>query len=130
MKTQRPSALFIGAVAATMACAGSEPGVRDARVEQIHNGLIRDSVIRIIARDPSDTRGMVHSRERFLVNGQHWEVLFYDAQGRTESQTVESVELMPIILHEDTVAGLGWSDWDRLASANGLQRTRQSPPAK
>jgi hypothetical protein len=121
MRPFRYQSVLLSAIVVAAACGESDP-----RLAGIHSGLSRDSVMRILSVD-SASPGFVHSRERYLVSGQRWEVLFYDAMGRPASATVESSELVPIVLHEDTVSGTGWASWESLADANGLARSRPSP---
>ena len=112
--------LLSGAVLAT-AC-------EDKRVKQLDTGISRDSALSVIGKDPSnsapDSFPNVYLRERYLIGGKHYEVMYFTPDDRkhslSDTTAVNWKKLTPIVFVENKLTGRGWSYWDSVATANKI----------
>ena len=112
------SALSLSAVAA---CG------EDKRVKEVNAGMTRESLLTVIGKDSrgQDSLPNVYQRERYLIGGKNYEVLFFSGTGRhayvgTQKDTIPWKELTPIAMIDNRVAGKGWEFLDSLSAANKI----------
>ena len=116
-----------------MACFGS-----DERTEQVVPGMSRDSALAAL-RSPlggegatladsmgADSLKNVWRRTQYLVDGTNIEVLWYSPSGErwTATDTVPEERVIPVVLIDSKVVGVGRSAYDRVAEAYKLPRNR------
>ena len=125
-------ALFV-LVAALAACEGS-----DARTEQIQPGASRDSALAILgsslgkdsagsaAPASADSLKNVWRKTQYLVNGKTIEVLWYSANGERwkASDTVPKGRVIPVVLVDGKVVGVGRTTYDQVATQYGLPKNK------
>ena len=99
----------------------------DKRVSQIDSGITRDSAVSLIARDlpanaKSDSFPNVYVRERYLIAGKNYEVLYFTPNNEKAVSAKDTAwaKLTPIVLADNRVIGRGWSFWDNLSTANKI----------
>ena len=122
----------IGAVTALWALA-SLAACQDKRVKQLDTGITRDSVVSVISQDakggaPTDSFPNVYSRERYLIEGKQFEVLYFtpDNQKRPNKSgvvikdTLPWKELTPLVFIDNKLVGKGWDKWDSISKANRI----------
>lgn len=99
----------------------------DKRVKAVDTGITRDSAVSIIAHDlpanaKPDSFPNVYTRERYLIAGKNYEVLYFtpkNDKAETGKDTVWS-KLTPIVLLNNKTVGTGWKVWDSIAAANKI----------
>jgi hypothetical protein len=113
-----PLALSIATL--TVAC-------EDKRVKEIDTGISRDSAVSIIAHDlpanaKSDSFPNVYIRERFLMGGKNYEVMYFTPNNdkAVAGKDTAWAKLTPIVLINNRVSGRGWTYWDSVATANKI----------
>ena len=110
----------------------------DKRVKDLDTGISRDSALKVITRDPKpaprdssanspDSYPNVYWRERFLVAGKNYEVLYFTADntkmpiprngGMLPADSIPYAKLTPIVFVENRLAGRGWKFWDSVSTA-------------
>ncbi|NUQ11070.1 MAG: hypothetical protein HUU26_01915 [Gemmatimonadaceae bacterium] len=121
------AALVLGAAA----CAGG-----DERTEQVLPGMSRDSVLATLGSSVpgataesamgADSLRNVWRRTQYLVDGVNIEVIWYSPSGekRTAADTVPEERVIPVVLLDGKVAGVGRSAYDRVAETYRLPRNR------
>ena len=116
------SALTLSVMAAVMVATACE----DKRVKELHSGMPRDSVVNAISRDmkpgaPPDSLGNVYTRNRYLIAGKNYEVLFFTTNNeKAGKDTVPWKKLTPLVLVDGKLAGRGWDYWDSVSTANKI----------
>lgn len=105
----------------------SASGCEDSRVRAVDTGITRDSVLTIVgagSRAGLDSFPNIYTRERYLIGGQNYEILFFLPTGEklapTSRDTVPWRKLAPIVMVENRVAGKGWRYLDSLSIANNI----------
>ena len=106
---------------------------QDKRVKALDTGITRDSAVSVIAQDLNPGAGPdsfpnVYSRERFLIAGKNYEVLYFSpdnkkqvvVNGAVPKDTIPMKELTPLVFKENKLLGKGWGFWDSLAKANNI----------
>lgn len=105
------STLCAAALLITAACSSSDP-----RTEALTVGITKDSARNVM--------GVSQPHELpYLVNGHYIEALLYAREGQSAQDLVESAprSLTPLVLVDGQLTGWGWSVWDSVASANGIE---------
>jgi len=99
----------------------------DKRVKEIDTGISRDSAVSIIAHDlpanaKSDSFPNVYIRERFLMGGKNYEVMYFTPNNdkAVAGKDTAWAKLTPIVLINNRVSGRGWTYWDSVATANKI----------
>jgi len=109
-------------VAAAVACGPSDI-VGKAKLKPLHAGMRKDSVLAVLGtgtlkpRQPADSLRLVNGfrTQMFIVEGQLYRVLWYrEAPGSIEDAITREQET-PILMQNDTIVSVGWSDFDRNA---------------
>ena len=105
--------LFASSFAFFASCGGGDLGA--SRLRKAHSGMPRDSVLALLGTGSVTATGGDSSRvvngfrhQRFLVNAQLMEVIWYrEAPGSVSDKITREMET-PVVLASDTVAGWGW----------------------
>jgi hypothetical protein len=102
-------------------------GGEDKRVQELNAGITRDSAVTVIAKDlkaglTSDSFPNVYIRERYLIAGKNYEVLYFtpDNVKAETSKDTSFVNLTPIVFSENLLVAKGWSAWDSISKANNI----------
>ncbi len=106
---------------------------QDARVKAVDTGITRDSAMSVISHDVKPGNGPdsfpnVYKRERYLIGGKNYEVLYFNADnakqhvvsGQQPKDSIPPKAMTPIVLVENKVIGKGWGFWDSVAKANNI----------
>lgn len=116
------------AAAALLAACGE-----DARVEAVDTGITRDSLMSIWSKGTSgvDSLPSVYQRERYLIAGRNYEVLYFSPTGQkaytgTQKDTIPWKDLSPVVMIENKVVGKGWPFLDSLYTANRIPLKKRS----
>lgn len=121
------------AALAALSAASLLVACEDKRVKQLDTGITRDSAISVLSHDlppgsPPDSFPNVYKREQFLVNGKHYEVLYFTSNNekaplvneQPKGDTIPLRKLTPIVFLENRMVGKGWDVWDSVATANKI----------
>ena len=99
----------------------------DARVKEVDTGITRDSLLTIWSKDTHgvDSLPSVYQRERYLIGGKNYEVLFFSPTGKhaytgVQKDTIAWKDLTPVAMIDNKVMGKGWPFLDSLYSANKI----------
>jgi len=98
----------------------------DKRVQAIDTGISRDSAISVISHDlpvnaKSDSLPNVYIRERYLMAGKNYEVLYFTPNNeKFGKDTVPLKKLTPIVFADYKLIGRGWPFWDSVRTANKI----------
>jgi hypothetical protein len=120
----RRRAAFIGAGGLLTLLAACE----DKRISQLDTGITRDSAVSVLAQkikgSGSDSFPNVYTKERFLIQGKTYEVLYYtpdNAKAKTgPKDTIPWKTLTPLVFVENRLVAKGWPAWDSMATANNI----------
>ncbi len=125
---------------AGLASAALIAACEDKRVKQLDTGISRDSAMSVISKDAKvaatpagatpDSFPNVYWRERFLIAGKNYEVLYFTADnnkmpmphngGLLPDDSIPYKKLTPIVFADNKLIGRGWSYWDSVATANKI----------
>ncbi len=106
----------LGAVVLLAAC-------QDKRVSKLDTGITRDSAVSVISPGAKgrDSFPNVYKRERYLIGGKTYEVLFFTSHDEKEGKdTVANKKLVPLVFVQNKLVGKGWEYWDSLSTANHI----------
>ena len=97
----------------------------DKRVSQLDTGITRDSAITVLAQkikgSGSDAEPNVYTKERYLIEGKTYEVLYFTPNNeKVGKDTVPWKKLTPLVLLENKLVAKGWPAWDSIATANHI----------
>jgi len=113
----------------------------DKRVKELDTGISRDSAVKVIAQDakpaanagsgPSkDSLANVFTRERYLIQGKNYEVLYFTPNneklrmppqgGMLPPDSIPYKKLTPLVFVGDRLLGRGWDFWDSVSTANKI----------
>ena len=99
----------------------------DKRVKEVDSGISRDSTMTIIAHDlpptaKSDSFPNVYIRERYLMGGKNYEVLYFTPNNEKAQAGKDTAwgKLTPIVLMNNLTLGKGWKFWDSISTANKI----------
>ena len=109
----------IGGVALLAACG------QDKRVKAVDTGISKDSLLTVIGKESPgvDSLPNVYQRERYLIDGKSYEILFFSPTGRhafvgVQKDTIPWKDLTPIAMIDNKVMGKGWPYLDSLYAAH------------
>lgn len=106
----------LGAAIALAACT-------DKRVKELDTGITRDSAVTVIAPGAKtrDSFPNVYKRERYLIAGKNYEVLYFTSNDEKEGKdTVKAKKLTPLVFVDNKLVGKGWEYWDSVSTANHI----------
>ena len=125
---RRKAIVLAGVSTATLLAA-----CEDKRVKQLDTGITRDSAVSILSHDlkpgaPPDSFPNVYTRGQYLVNGKHYEVLYFTPDNekapavntKPTHDTIPLRKLTPIVFAENRMVCKGWGCWDSVAKANKI----------
>lgn len=122
--------LMITAVA-SMALLGACKS-EDKRTEAVETGMSRDSMLTIIGKGAPgvDSLPNVYDRERYLIGGKNYEIMFFSPTGKhaysgVQKDTIPWKDLTPIAMIENKVMGKGYEYLDSLYTANKIPLKRR-----
>jgi hypothetical protein len=99
----------------------------DARIKAVDTGITRDSLMTLFSKDTHgvDSLPSVYQRERYLIGGKNYEVLFFSPTGKhaytgVQKDTIPWKDLTPVAMIDNKVVGKGWPYLDSLYSANKI----------
>lgn len=99
----------------------------DKRVAAVDSGITRDSALSIISHDlpanaKSDSFPNVYIRERYLMGGKNYEVLYFTPNNEKAQAGKDTAwgKLTPIVLVNNLTVGKGWKVWDSISTANKI----------
>jgi len=99
----------------------------DKRVAAVDSGITRDSALSVISHDlpanaKPDSFPNVYIRERYLMGGKNYEVLYFtpDNEKATAGKDTAWSKLTPIVLVNNLTVGKGWKVWDSISTANKI----------
>jgi hypothetical protein len=100
----------------------------DKRVSQLDTGITRDSAVSVLAQQikgaGSDSFPNVYTRERFLIGGKTYEVLYFtpnnDKAKTGPKDTIPWKTLTPLVFVDNRLVVKGWPGWDSISSANKI----------
>ena len=111
----------IGGMALLAACG------KDKRVEAVDTGISKDSLLTVIGKESPgvDSLPNVYQRERYLIDGKSYEILFFSPTGRhafvgVQKDTIPWKDLTPIAMIDNKVMGKGWPYLDSLYAAHRI----------
>jgi len=123
---------FLAAAVAVLlaACGG------DSRTEQIQPGLSRDSVLTVLGQPAgggsadsavgADSLKNVWRRTAYFMEGKNIEIIWYSPSGekRTATDTVPENRVIPVVLIDGKVVGVGRTVYDQTAELYRLPKNR------
>ena len=99
----------------------------DKRVQAVDTGMSRGSLLTVIGKEAPgvDSLPNVYQRERYLIDGKNYEILFFSPTGKhvfvgVQKDTIPWKDLTPIAMINDKVMGKGWSFLDSLYAAHKI----------
>jgi hypothetical protein len=106
----------------------------DKRVSQLDTGITRDSAITVLAQkikgSGSDAEPNVYTKERYLIGGQTYEVLYFTPNNEklgAKKDTLPWKTLTPLVFVENKLIAKGWPAWDSVATANKIPVKKRAP---
>ena len=91
----------------------------DERLKGLTVGISKDSAKKVMGSAPE-------KEDRFLVNGQYIESMYYPKTGSTDAKRLEPRSMTPVVAVNGALQGWGWAYWDSVAAANKYE----VPPKK
>ena len=105
----------------------------DKRTAAVDSGISRDSLLTVIGKQAPgiDSLPNVYTRDRYLIDGKTYEILFFSPTGKhlfvgVVKDTIPWKELTPIAMIENRVVGKGWDYVDSLYSAHKIPLKKRS----
>jgi hypothetical protein len=97
----------------------------DKRVKELNTGITRDSAISVISHDIKgggrDSFPNVYTRERYLIAGKTYEVLYFAPNNeKAGKNTVPYKKLTPLVFVDNKLVAKGWDAWDSVSTANKI----------
>jgi hypothetical protein len=99
----------------------------DKRVKAVDTGITKDSLLTVIGKGAPgvDSLPNVYTRERYLIDGKNYEILFFSPTGKhaytgVQKDTIPWKDLTPIAMIERRVTGKGWDYLDSLYTAHKI----------
>lgn len=107
-----------GAAVALTAC-------QDKRVKELSTGITRDSAVSVLATEIKggghDSFPNVYKRDRYLINGKTYEVLYFTANNEKQGKdSVPLKKLVPLVFVDNIMIGKGWDVWDSVSKVNKI----------
>jgi hypothetical protein len=126
------TAALAGGLVFLAACGGDKEVGAD-RLEPIEAGVAKDSLFKVMGKGPltamyADTLRVVNGfrYDKYLINGQYYEVLYFREQPGNVSEPVEQFVETPIVLKDDKVLGWGW----KFYVEEGMENLKLPTPLK
>ena len=111
----RASSCLLATALLLGACGDGHADVGADKLAALTEGSPRDSVLHVFGTGPltakyADTLRLEHGfrRERYLIAGRQYEVLYYRELPGTVTEPVQQAKETPVVLQEGKVLGLGW----------------------
>jgi len=105
----------------------------DARVKDVDTGITRDSLLTIWSKGTHgvDSLPSVYQRERYLIGGKNYEILYFSPTGQkaytgVQTDTIPWKDLTPVAVIDNKVVGKGWEYLDSLSTANKIPLKKRS----
>jgi len=127
----------LAAITATITLAGACSEPSSETTNQVQTGMSRDSALAVLAGTPgviapssdsmsADSLKNVWRRTAYLVDGQYIEVLWYseDAERWSAQDTVPKGRVIPVVLVDGKVVGVGRASYDQVAERYRLPKNR------
>ena len=118
VRRRASSLVALTAVITLVAC-------EDKRVKELNTGITRDSAMTVISQEikggGSDSFPNVYMRDRYLIEGKNFEVLYFAPNN--EKQGKDSVpwrKLTPIVFLNNKLVAKGWPAWDSITKTNKI----------
>ena len=100
----------------------------DKRVSQLDTGITRDSAVSVLAQHikgaGSDSFPNVYTKERFLIEGKTYEVLYFTPNNEKAKtgpkDTIPWKTLTPLVFVENKLVAKGWPAWDSIATTKHI----------
>ena len=90
----------------------------DAKLKRLELGISRDSMLTVLAQGApaGDSLPFIYTHNAYLVDGKVFDIYFYDAENRKRQETpgVSDKEVIPIVVVDGVVRGMGWRYADDL----------------
>ena len=106
----------------------------DKRMSQLDTGITRDSAVTVLAQkikgSGSDAEPNVYTKERYLIEGKTYEVLYFTPNNEklgTGKDTLPWKTLTPLVFVENKLVAKGWPAWDSIATANHIAVKKRAP---
>ena len=100
---------------------------QDKRVKAVDTGMSKGTLLSVIGKDAPgvDSLPNVYQRERYLIGGKTFEILFFSPTGKhvfvgVQKDTIPWKDLTPIAMINNKVAGTGWHFLDSLYAAHRI----------
>lgn len=129
VRRRASSLVVIAGVISLVACG------EDKRVAELKTGITRDSAVSVLAQEikggGSDSFPNVYSRDRYLIGGKNYEVLYFAPNNEKEGKdSVPWRKLTPLVFADNKLMGKGWPVWDSITKANKLVTREQADSIK
>jgi hypothetical protein len=97
----------------------------DKRVKELNTGITRDSAVSVLAQDIKggghDSMPNVYKRDRFLIAGSTYEVLYFTRNNEKQGKdSVPLSKLTPLVFVGNKLVAKGWDQWDSISKANNI----------
>lgn len=100
---------------------------KDKRVQAVDTGITRDSLLNVIGKGAPgvDSLPNVYTRERYLIDGKNYEIMYFSPTGRhvfigVQKDTIPWKDLTPIAMIDRRVVGKGWDYVDSLYASHKI----------
>jgi hypothetical protein len=103
----------------------------DKRVKELKPGITRDSAVTVLAQEikggGSDSFPNVYARDRYLIAGKNYEVLYFAPNNeKLGKDSVPWRDLTPIVFLDNKLFVKGWPAWDSITKANKIVTREQA----
>jgi hypothetical protein len=100
----------------------------DKRISQLDTGITRDSAVSVLAQSikgaGSDSFPNVYTKERYLIQGKTYEVLYFTPNNEKAKtgpkDTIPWKTLTPLVFVDNRLVAKGWPGWDSISTANKI----------
>jgi len=106
----------------------------DKRISQLDTGITRDSAVTVLAQkingSGSDAEPNVYTKERYLVDGKTFEVLYFTPNNEKIGKSKDTLawgKLTPLVFVENKLVAKGWPGWDSIATAHKIPVKKHQP---
>ena len=121
---------FVGRRTLALAALGSMAllgACQDKRIKAVDTGISKAELLNVIGKDAPgvDSLPNVYQRERYLLDGKNFEILFFSPTGKhvfvgVQKDTIAWKKLTPIAMIDNKVMGKGWDYLDSLYTAHKI----------
>src|SRR5204863_7844552 len=106
----------------------------DKRMSQLDTGITRDSAVTVLAQkikgSGSDSEPNVYTKERYLIAGKTYEVLYFTPNNEKIGKSKDTLawgKLTPLVFVENKLVAKGWPGWDSIATAHKIAVKKHQP---